>query len=225
MTSQSPFFVKDCTIATLATGIRAQTLPELRDRLVNISESSLFFHFWGMRLKTSFEHPDYHNDFSFWAHNDLHDDTLAERMEILDPTEHPNFEVMRNDLINLIEDRLDEREALITVRAEQSFYFGDGKIIIFNTRHVCERPEDLVKIMPSIPKGSIFYHFIDARRRSELHNDDLSVWLKASGHPDLAVMLAKIDPYFISLKDLQRKLCEVVYNYFIPHENGGGGHE
>jgi hypothetical protein len=224
MVAPAMFLVKDCTIATLATGIKAQTLTEFRDRLAIAPLGSLYFHFWGRRLTTSFEHPDYRNDFSFWVYDSLHDDVLAERIETLDPGDYPNFEPLRAELLEMIENRLDERDILSTTRADKPFYFGDSKIIIFDTRHQIMEPKDLVKVMPTMLRSSVFYHFIDARRRTEGRRDDVSTWLKDSEeYKDLVGMLSTIDPYFLSLTDLQRKLCEVVFNYFIPHEVNGGG--
>jgi hypothetical protein len=47
----SPFCVKDCALIAIATGTRAQNLPELTERLREVEANSIFYHFWGGLLR------------------------------------------------------------------------------------------------------------------------------------------------------------------------------
>ena len=49
-----PFIVKDCALIAIATGIRAQNLRELRDRLRDIDLNCVYYHFWGGLLRPRF---------------------------------------------------------------------------------------------------------------------------------------------------------------------------
>ena len=62
-----PFFVKDCALIALATGLKAQNLKELRDQLQRVDSSSLYYHFWGGLLHAGFEEREYGNDFAEWV--------------------------------------------------------------------------------------------------------------------------------------------------------------
>jgi hypothetical protein len=64
--------------------------------------------------------------------------------------------------------------------------------------------------------GSVFYHFIDARRRVPEHLDDFRVWLLhwGSRYQDLCDRLAEVDYYFVSLADLRRELAQILGEYF-----------
>lgn len=212
----SPFLVKDCALATLATGIKARSLLQLRDKLVAIPISSIYLHFWGGRLRTTFEHRVYHNDFSFFAHHSLQDDILAERLELLNPHEFPNMEDLRLAILEILDDRIDESESFSITTEEREFYFMSSKIIIFNTQYQFLDPKELVVILPKLTRSSIFYHFIDSARRLVSHGDDFSTWLAEFGeeHLSLITSLKKIDPYFISLTDLHHKIINVVTEYF-----------
>lgn len=222
MDSTTPFYVKDCTLAAIATGIKAQTLAELRDRLGLVPEGCIYYHFWGGRLRTEFAHHEYHNDFSHWAHNALHDEVLSERLELIDPTDYDDLEALRDELIGLVENRLDEHEVIPWAKHDQQFHFSRSKIIIFSTRYQVSNPEELADIVPKLTQSSIFYHFIDAARRLPERGDDFSAWLEIFGskYQELISHLRNIDPYFISLANLQLKLSNLFREHF-QHNAGG----
>lgn len=217
----SPFYVKDCALASIATGIKARSLLELRDKLLTVPAGSIYFHFWGGRLRTSFEHHEYHNDFSYWVHRSLHDDILAERLELLDPHQFADIEELRSELVELVDDRLDEREWVPWVKIEDQFHFIDSRIVVFQTRHRIVEPIEMVRILPLLTRSSLFYHVIDAARRTVSHTDDFCEWL--SGFPEnyqeLINAIKRIDPYLISLSALQNKLLEITTAYFLNGKN------
>ena len=214
----TPFYINDCALAAIATGVKARTLSEFRDRLETIHPGSIYFHFWIGRLRPAFEFEEHHNDFSYWIHNSLHDDVLAERIELLDPVVY-SVEELRSMMIEIIEHRLDEHEWIPISRKDQCFHFIRSTIIVFKTNWRLEKPQDLVKILPLLPNSSVFYHFIDARRRTEKGADDFTVWLEGFG-PEYAPLIhnyREIDPYFISLNTLQVKMIQAT-NRFFRHE-------
>lgn len=100
--------VKDCALITIATVIRAQNLRELRDKLETIHHSSIYYHFWGRLLAPSFEQSEFNNDFAVWARHGLYDYVLAERLAVVDPTDFPTIESLRQELIEVIEQQLYE---------------------------------------------------------------------------------------------------------------------
>ena len=98
-TSDELFVVRDCALIGLATGKRAQNLRELRDCLETITPGSIYYHFWGGRLRSRFDDPEFNNDFAAWARHALHDWVLAERLAVIDPTAAADLEELRRDLI------------------------------------------------------------------------------------------------------------------------------
>lgn len=212
-----PFLVRDCTLATIATGIRAQTLAELRDRLLTIPLNSLFFHFWVGRLRTAYDFHEYRNDFSRWILSALNENALAEKVELLQPTDYKGLEVLRNELIDLIDDYLEEKEFIPWAKTDKQFHFMQSKTIVFNTQYQINEPKELVNILPKLTKSSIFFHFIDATLRIPEKMDDFSFWLQNFGneYENLIKQIRSIDPYFFSLSELQDKISYTVTNYFI----------
>lgn len=210
------FEIRDCALIAIATGENAETLPEFRSQILSIKPASLFYHFWGGLLHPRFEEREYNNDFAAWIRHSLHDLTLAERLALIDPTGFPNPEAMRQHIIECIEERLDESEYLQWYRALQPFEFIHSQIVVFNPHESVTKPEQLADVVPRISANSVFYHFIDARRRLTQHMDDFSLWLTGfdDRYADLCARLAAIDPYFGTLSELRQQLSDLFTGYF-----------
>lgn len=219
MIQESPprtFYVKNCSLASIATAQRAGSLSELKDKIAIVEEGCLYHHFWGERMNTQFVHTQYHNDFASWVFHRLHDTILAEKLSIIDPTEFENIEALRQELIEVIEKRLDEYEFIIWTRKEDQFHFVGSSIVVFDSFIKINTPEELPSVIHSFAPNSIFYHFIDSRRRTAEKTDDFTLWLKQFGnkYDGLIEKIQDIDPYFLSLNQLKEKLSQIIGTYF-----------
>lgn len=213
-----PFAIKDCALISIATGKRAQDVRMLRAVLERVSLDCIYYHFWTMGLRSGFEDPEYHNDFATWAFRRLQDKVLAERLALLDPTEHKTLEDLRQELLEVLDERIDETECPRWTAREEQFEFLRSQIVIFDTHHVMTDPRQLAGLVPKMSPGSIFYHFIDARRRNESGLDDFRNWLESlGGYEELEARIAAIDPYFSTLIDVRRQLGETFAEYFMEN--------
>lgn len=215
------FKVINCSFASVATGVHAGSLLELHDKLLTIDEGVIYHHFWGGLMYPKFTHPQHHNDFSRWAYYRLNDHILAERLNIIDPTEFDTLESLRQGLLETVEERMDETESIIWTKREDRFYFVNSTMITFNSTFSIAKPEDFHEILKKLPPGCIFYHFIDARRRTPERIDDFSSWLKTFGesYQPLIQQIEEIDSFFLSLTDIRNRLTEVSHQFF--NEKGG----
>jgi len=206
-----PFVLKDCALIALATGKRAQNLRELRDQILTVDPGSLYHHFWAGLLRPRFDDPEFHNDFAAWARHGLHDGCLAERLGVVDPTEFTDLEALRQTLLDIVDERLDETAHVPWSKPDQQFHFLTSQIVIFDTRRRFDRPEDLARSWATLSVGSVFFHFIDARRRPPLGRDDFSAWLEEWGPETeaLRARLAGVDPFFFTLAELRQELGRV----------------
>lgn len=204
-----PFAVKDCTLISIATGKRAQTLRELRDRLEDIHSGCIYYHFWGGMLVPRFDDPEFQNDFASWAFHGLNDLRLAERLGIIDPTGFKDMEELRRELIEVIEERLDESEIVPWAKSDRQFYFVRSKILVMDTGTRIDDPQKLKELIPRMPASTIFYHFIDARRRTPDRRDDFSQWLSDLDERCRAVAkrILAIDPHFTTLTGLRTQIA------------------
>jgi hypothetical protein len=125
------------------------------------------------------------------------------------------MEELRRELIEIIEERLDENELVPWASAHQQFHFIRSQIIVFDTRIRISEPEELKGHIPQLTVGSIFYHFVDARRRTANRSDDFSEWIKGFGNSynRLLEQIAALDPYFKSLTELRSQLSQIFEEY------------
>jgi len=179
--NNSGFKIMDCALIAIATGEKAQNLRELRDKLKNIHPGCLFYHFWGGLLNPHFDDPEFQNDFAVWAKHYLHDSKISEQLSLIDPNIFNDIEDVRKELIEVIEERLSESEHVPWAKTGHEFHFIRSQIVIFDTGVTYKEPIDLLEVIPNMSLGSIFFHFIDSRRRTPDKRNDFSVWLSGFG--------------------------------------------
>jgi hypothetical protein len=208
-----PFVVKDCALITLATGRRALNLRELRDGIETCSLASIEYHFYSSQLRPSFDDPEYHNDFALWARHALHDRPLAERLGVLDPLQYNDLESLRQALLDVVEERLSEVEFVSWSAREHEFIFLRGQVVVFDTGLQAVTASELARLIPHLSTGSVFYHFVESRRRPPVGLDDFSAWLATTpnGPATLAERLSNVNHYFVSLTELREQL-EIVFD-------------
>jgi len=219
----SPFAAHDCALISLATSVTAENLREFRDGLLRVHKGSIYHHFWGRLLRPHFDEPEYLNDFASWAFHGLHEMALAERLSLIDPTDFTDLEDLRRELVEVVEQRLDESEYVPWARTDQRFYFVRARLVVFDTGRRVQDGAELATLLPELSTGSVYYHFIDARRRTASGTDDFTAWVCGHG-PDCTVLaerLAALDPYFSSLKETRRRLAEIfAAHYGLPEATG-----
>jgi hypothetical protein len=205
------FSIKDCALVSIATGKKARQLREFRDNLATIEAASIYHHFWGGLLVPRFEEREYNNDFAAWVRHGVHDKVLAEQLAALDPTGLSDLEQLRQVILDLVDARFDEAEHLSWMRASGQFEFICSQIVVFDTDRRLQNPEAFADVVPGLSTSSIFYHFVDARRRTETGTDDFSEWLGNFGdqYNSLREELADVDPFFGSLSELRNQLVDV----------------
>lgn len=207
------FEIKDCTLISRMAGIdTALNLRELRERVKVCPVECLFHHFCETVIRPAFDDPEYRNDFAIWASRDLRDRVLAERLGVINPYTLSDFEELRATVIEIIDDRLAELPNIPWVPKGQDFRFMQAVTVVFDTRHKLHAPADLRRKLPHMSLSSIYYHFVESRRRTENGMDDFTAWLTGFGSETKRVVnaLSRLDFYFLTLPTLKRDLVDVV---------------
>lgn len=206
----------DCALIAIATGIKAQNLRELRDHVQTVHPGCLYHHFWGNLLNPRFDDPEFQNDFAVWTSRHMHELKISEKLSMVDPSIYKNIEDLRKEVLEIIEERLYQSEYIPWAKPGEEFHFIRSQIVVFDTGKSYSDPKDLISIIPTMSLGSVFYHFIDARRRTEEAKNDFSVWLKSFGdkYNGLIAELDNVDPYFTTLNDLRQEINLVFTDYF-----------
>ncbi len=207
------FQAKDCALITRMGGVpTAVNLRELRERVAVCPDESLFHHFCETALRPTFDDPEFRNDFAVWASRHLRDRVLSERLGILNPYAFTDLAELREVLLETLDLHLAEVGYLAHAPVGEDFRFMRAVTITFDTDIHLERPEDLGLRLPEFSHSSIYYHFIEARRRTENGKDDFSVWLADFGERTQALReaLEGIDFYYLTLTDLKATLVNTV---------------
>lgn len=208
------FKVMDCTLLTRMSGLPpAVNLREMRDRLGTCSEDVIYHHFCETWLRPTFDNPDYRNDLAVWAIGGLLDRVLAERLAIIDPYEYDSINTLRANLTEIIDDRIGELQPWVPMaRPGSEFYFMQATTVVFDTGERITNPRELASAVEKMTNGSIYFHFLEARRRSPVHHDDFSSWLGElnSGHHNAVNAIQEIDFYFSNLAEIRKELVNVL---------------
>ena len=209
----TPFEVKDCALLVRMSGLSPATnLRELRERVAVCSWSVLFHHYCETTLRTTYDNLDYRNDFAVWAKLYLGDRVLAERLGILDPYSFQSLKELRAATLEVIDQRLSESAMVPWARHGDEFFFMEATTVVFDAGIRITQPSLLGAFIREMTNGSVYYHFLEARRRLPIGMDDFTAWLlkdEEANQPYIRA-LASVDFYFRSLPDLRRELARVL---------------
>ena len=210
------FNIMDCALIAIATGEKAQNLRELRDYLKTTHKGCLYYHFWGGLLRQHSSDTEFQNDFAIWANRGLHDVRVAEQLSLIDPNIFKDLEALRREVIEVIEQRLYETEYVPWAKPGDEFQFTRSQTVVFDTGIKIHEPRKLQEVIPTLTLSSLFYHCIDARRRTKENNNDFVVWLSGFGdkYAELINQIDNIDPYFSTLNELRQEIGHVLHEYF-----------
>ncbi len=209
----TPFEIKDCILLVRMSGlVPAVNLRELRDRLAVCTGNVLFHHFCETPLRSTFDNPDYRNDFAVWVYQYLGDRALAERLGILDPYAFPSLEELRAEVLDILDERLSELPMVPWARAGDEFLFKEATTVVFDTGERVADPRELAHAIRGMTNGSVYYHFLEARRRPPVGMDDFSAWLSQGGEACAPYVksLANIDYYFHTLTHLRADILRAL---------------
>ena len=207
-----PLEIKDCEILNIATGLRAQNLIELRDILKTIHPDCIHYHFWAKKLRAEFEEDEFNNDFATWAFNNLHDNKLAERLSLINPRMFRDVEELRSKLIEVVTLSIDDGQTAQNSREGEKFQFTRSDMVLFDTGHIISTPGQLKELIPNLPLGAVYYHFIE----SNSGPSSIITFIENAGdeYSDLSIRLSKLDPYFFKLTDLRSRASQVFIDFF-----------
>lgn len=206
------FAIKDCAlIVRMGDQPPAMNLRELREGVNRCSDQSLHHHFYETLLRSTFDDPDYRNDIAVWCKHSLHDLPLAERIGLINPYDFLSLEKLRTEVLDIIDERLHEVPYVPWVPRGLEFRFQRAVTVVFNTNMKIKKVNDLPRALYRMTTSSLYYHFLEARRRPPIGIDDFTSWLNQFEDPvarSIMVFLKKIDFNFMNLRQLQHLLSQ-----------------
>lgn len=207
-----PFVVKDCALIVRTAGLpAAANLRELRARVEACPGASLYHHFCETKLRASFDDPEYPNDLAVWCAHALHDPILAERLSVLNGFDYESWDALRADTLDILDDRLAEAPSLAWSRPDEQFEFMQAMTVVFDTGVAVSTLPAMLDALAAMDRGSVYFHYLEARRREPVGVDDFSAWLSRCEEPPVALLAAleEIDCHLLSLSELRERLAWV----------------
>ena len=118
---------------------------------------------------------------------------------------------LRGATLEVIDERLGELTMIPWARAGDEFFFMEATTVVFDTGTRISHTRDLAVSIGAMTAGSVYFHFLEARRRPPIGKDDFTAWLieNHDGEKNRPYIeaLGRIDFYFHSLPDLRKELA------------------
>jgi hypothetical protein len=155
--------------------------------------------------------PEPPNDFAFWVTNVLQEEELGERLAAIDTIQFEHLRELRDRVLTVIEDYLEQRRGLRTAPAGEEFHFMDAVSFVLPTTHRATDLTEFAEALRHVGDASIAYHLFESRLRVGAEENDFSSWLERElGEPDLAAAVRSLDPYSYTAEGLRHRLLGMV---------------
>ncbi len=187
------------------TGIKVDSLKDFINAISIIPDGSLLYHFYINLLNYHNIPTLYMNSFAYWLYINGYE-SLAEKISIIDPTEHYSLDALRFLLMEALKEHADDK----VKRQVQPFYFLDVRREVLFTGLEATDLQALVEGVRNSSIYSIFYHMVMSKIDRKSPVDEYSEWLINSGYAKKAEKVAEIDLYAMNLYDVKLKLLEVL---------------
>jgi hypothetical protein len=206
----SSFFeFKQCVTIIKSTGKKARNLREFRDALAVVGAGSVFHHTYQYLLKG--HSLQYTNDFSQWAGEGLEESALAEQLSNIDPYDFGDSEALRKELLRVVDGYLEGFPEPRDAMPGDEFFFNETITLVFQAGVRVRNLAEFLMAIKYVDASSLYYHFLDARRRFEGKSNDFSQWFDEKlGKKDLAEELRFIDPFMHNLEGIRERIAAVV---------------
>jgi hypothetical protein len=204
-----PFEFKQCITILKATGKKAKNLHALRDRISDVSDESISHHVYHYFQKAK-RILEYTNDFAQWAGETLKENILAEQLSNIDPYSFKCMDVLRNEIVRVIDAYLKSFSKTRSAPSGDEFYFNEGITLVSPVGIQVKNLAEFLVAIRYIDLESIYFHFYEARIRPPEEVDDFSHWFGDTlNKKGLADRIRSIDPFMHSLEAARQHIIEL----------------
>lgn len=209
--ARAPFYFNSAAHVLRIGREKAANLQELLEAIRDCSDACIFQHTFQTLEEHHFIREGFSNDFSHWAFSACNEVELAERLAALDVREFTSIATLRERLMHIVDTYLQKNPRAATRTALEPFYLMAADVVVIPTPYVARNLEEFADGLRKVSVHSIYYHFIDARLRLKLNNNDFSVWLEEElDMGQAADRLNRIDIYTSTLEGVRRNILRIV---------------
>jgi len=208
--AKEPFRFHTVSSLVEITGKKAHHLKEFVKLLKVIDKASVFYHTHRSFREYSFAPGEYSNDFARWVAEDLEEARLAERLASIDVSEFTDLDLLRERIIEIVEEHLIAAVEIRKAAPGREFYFLRGIDLVAPTPYEVNTLKEFTNALNKVGMRSLYYHFFDARLRLGRKTNDFSNWIRdALGEPEIARKINALDPYFMTMDQLKQRIIEI----------------
>lgn len=181
-----------------------------RELLAGIEDApadSLYYHTRSYFLRSRYLAAPYPNDFATWAAIQVRDQVLGERLAVVDPFDFADVELLRADLITVIDTHLGSLETVPRVHYGEPFHFMRSALIEVPVGLTATTLREFRTGLARVDASAIYYHFYESARRGA--EADPLVWLETLGYRDVAARVRRLNPYVSSLDGVRAQLLAI----------------
>jgi hypothetical protein len=217
-----PFRFYECFIMPMPIGKMAINLRELLEALRDLDDLVFSYHLWQSRLTLAYQSVEYPNDFASWAATALQDSVLAEKLSSFDPFNYGDTVLMREALLEILEDYTWNLPYIPWARPGFEFHFCESSTVVMRTNIVARTFAEFCSGLRKVGLDSVYYHFVDARDRlRDRKKDDFSFWIEANFDlPELVSAIGAIDISFYTLDEVRNYILDLI-NHYLGEGCGG----
>ncbi|HKF21591.1 MAG TPA: DUF5752 family protein [Candidatus Angelobacter sp.] len=209
--ARAPFYFNSASHLLRISREKASNLQELLEAVRSCSDACIFQHTFQTLEEHHFIREGFSNDFSHWAFSACNEVGLAERLAALDVREFTSITALRERLVTMIESYLAKNPRAGSRPATEPFYLMAAELVVVPTPYVARNLEEFADGLRKVSIHSIYYHFIDARLRIKLNNNDFSVWLDQELDLGAAAdRINRIDIYTSTLEGVRRNILRTI---------------
>jgi len=198
---------------TILLGRKARNIAELLDGIMNVPDSSIYYHTHRYLEQHHYLSPEPPNDFAYWITEVLIDVHLGEELSSIDVVQFNKLADLREKFIDTIQGHLDSADKVHDCPPGEEFHFMGSRTFVLRTPHVARNLSEFLDVLKHISISSLYYHIFDAKLRLEKGENDFSRWFRDSGMPSLADGIARLDPYSYTLEGLRNEILELGGNH------------
>ena len=209
--ARAPFYFNSAAHLLRISRDKASTLQELLEILRTCGDDCIFQHTFQTLEEHHFIREGFSNDFSHWAFSACNEVELAERLAGIDVREFTSIAALRQRIVDVMEGYLERNPRAATRPAMEPFYLMASELVVVPTPYVARNLEEFADGLRKVSIHGIYYHFIDARLRIKLNNNDFSVWLETElDMGQAADRLNRIDIYTSTLEGVRRSILRII---------------
>ncbi len=172
--AKAPFYFNSASHLMRIGREKANNLRELLEAIKTCSDAAIFQHTFQTLEEHHFILAGFSNDFSHWAFAACNEVELAERLAAIDVRDFTSMSALRERLVHIIESYLQKNPRAGTRIAMEPLYLMAADLVVVPTPYVARNLEEFADCLHKVSIHSIYYHFIDARLRLKLNNNDFS---------------------------------------------------